>query len=149
MEQTAEEAHRALFLAVLGALVPDEARILSALSDGTPYALLHIDAGPRLGSPTRRVLANLSNVGKASGVVCPELTPVYVGRLCHLGLAESGGEDESFEVKYDILAAEEVARAAVERIRKVDRQRETLLRRTLLISPLGAALWAAFETEQP
>jgi hypothetical protein len=130
-------------VSLVKSLLPDEARILAALSDGTSYPLLHVDAGPRLGAPTRRVLANVSNVGKLAGVVLVHMTPAYVARLLALGLAEDGPEDSAHEVKYEILATDEQVRAAVDRVRRTDRQKETLQRRVLRISDLGRALWAA------
>lgn len=142
MDQSREDTREALFDRLVRALLPDEARILAALSDGTTYPLVHVEAGPRLGSANRRVLANLSSVGKSAGVACPEMTPVYVSRLMSLGLADTGPEDEAHEVKYEILATDEVVRQAIERIRK-EKQKETVLRRVLVISDLGRTLWAA------
>jgi abortive infection alpha-like protein len=143
MAQSREETRTALFVRLLGELLPDEARILAALSDGTTYPLIHVEAGPRLGAATRRVLAHVSSVGKSAGVAWADMTPAYVGRLVHLGLAELGPEDETHEVKYEILEADETVRAAIERIRKADRQRESIVRRVVRISDLGRALWAA------
>jgi hypothetical protein len=141
-DQTHEEGRAALHVKLLRALVPDEARILAALEGGATYPLVHVDAGPRLGGPTHRVLANLSTVGKAAGVACNEVTPIYIAHLEALGLAESDVEDEAFEVQYEILAADGEVRVAVERIRK-QRRKETVVRRVLRASALGRALWAA------
>src|SRR5207302_6853868 len=47
-EQTPEEARRCAFVAILRQLVPDEARILAALSDGGGHPILHVSAASTL-----------------------------------------------------------------------------------------------------
>lgn len=141
-EQTRAQAEQAYHLAVLKSLVPDEARILSALADAPPAAMVHLMAGSRLGGASHPVLQHLSNLGRTAGVQLVELTPVYIRRLRDWGLLSTGPEDEALKVKYEILENDGEVRRAVERLRK-NGQRETFLRRTLTLSELGRALWAA------
>jgi hypothetical protein len=140
-EQTREQAQQAYYVAALKSLVPDEARILSALSD-TAYPLIHLMSGNRLGGATHAVAENLSNVGRNAGAQLSELTPVYIRRLRDLGLVRTGAEDPELKVKYEILETDSDVRKMIEAIRAKGR-REVTIRRTLLLSELGRALWDA------
>jgi Abortive infection alpha len=141
-EQTLDQAKNTFFARIVRELVPDEARILSALADGSVYPLIHIAAGPPIGQATRRVLENVSNIGKASGVRWAIRTPVYVTHLRRLGLVETGSEDESLSDKYEILKTYPETREAEESIRKGGgRLSVRHIRRTLRITDLGRELW--------
>ena len=102
IRNTPETSRRLLHEALIGQLVPDEARILSALSDGSTYALVHI-AGGGIGGYRDRILENASSVGRAAGVALPEYVHLYVSHLRRAGLVESGPEDPSLKDEYDIL----------------------------------------------
>src|SRR5262249_46209704 len=84
IDPTPAESLAALHRALLAELVPDEARILAALSDGSSYPMVHV-AEATIGSNQRRVLQNASSVGRAAGVALPNQTPVYVSHLRRLG----------------------------------------------------------------
>ncbi|HEX5402720.1 MAG TPA: Abi-alpha family protein [Pseudonocardiaceae bacterium] len=74
-----------LYSTILGQLVPDEARILAALSDGKPRPAVDIVLrGPLGGRGT--VQRNASTIGRAAGVSAPAYVPVYVTRLTGMGL---------------------------------------------------------------
>ncbi|HEV7788363.1 MAG TPA: Abi-alpha family protein [Pseudonocardia sp.] len=135
-----DELYRALLLR----LVPDEARILAALSDGTPYPLVHVQARANGG---RTVLSNASTVGRAAGVQVPDAVSTYVAHLRALGLAEEGPSDDSQSVQYDILLGEPEVRAAENEARDAGRLGARVVRRTLRISPLGRELWKACRPE--
>lgn len=135
-----EELYRALLLH----LVPDEARILAALADGTSYPLIHVQSRS---NGWRTVLANASTVGRAAGVQVPDAVPLYVGRLRALGLAEEGPADDSLAVHYDILLGEPSVRRAEEDAKEAGRLNSRMIRRTLRISPLGRRLWQACRPE--
>lgn len=122
--------------------MPDEARILSALSDSSGFPLLHVMAGSRLGGATHPVLQNVSNVGKVAGAQLIELTPTYIRRLRDWELVQTLGESAELKTSYEILETDDAVRRAVERVRKGG-QRDVILRRTLKMSDLGRALWAA------
>jgi len=141
-EQTREQARHSYFTAVLKSMLPDEARILSALSDSTGYALIHLMAGPRLGGALHPVLQNFSSVGRAAGVQLAELTPVYIRRLRDWDLVRTAPEDPNLKTKYEILESEGEIRRLQETIRKGGR-RDVMLRRTLVLSDLGRDLWEA------
>jgi hypothetical protein len=140
LDQTPTLSSERMYALILQRLVPDEARILAALAEGSHYALLHIAAGGLRG-PGQAVLENASNVGRASGVALPMRTPGYVTHMRALGLAEEGPEDPSLATEYDILLTESYVIDAKEEADRRGRPRVT--RRTLRISKLGADLWAA------
>ena len=71
--------------------MPDEARIISALSDGSASPLLNVYARTRAGWG-EVVLENMSLIGKTANLALPQLTPMYVSHLLSLGLVESGPE---------------------------------------------------------
>jgi hypothetical protein len=131
-----EELYRSLLLR----LVPDEARILAALSDGTPYPLVHVQSRANGG---RTVLSNASTVGRAAGVQVPDAVGTYVAHLRTLGLAEEGPADDGLGVQYDILLGEPGVRRAEEEAKVHGRLGAKVVRRTLRISPLGRELWKA------
>lgn len=130
-----------LYRRLLVQLVPDEARMLAALADGTVYPLVHVQT--RAGGGARTVLADASTVGRAAGVQLPGAVPTYVANLRRLGLAEEGPEDETLSVSYDILLGEDHVRRAEEEARRDGRLGARVLRRTLRISELGRELWLA------
>jgi hypothetical protein len=146
-EQSREEAETSLYVSILRSLVPDEARILSALSDGSSYPLIHVLAASRLGLAWHPVLECASTVGKSAGVLWPDVTHVYVQHLRSWGLVEAGPEDEAQLTRYQILETETAVRAALEQIRQGG-QRSQIARRMLKISELGSQLWAACRISQ-
>ncbi len=142
-EMDREHSREYIFTAIIRQLFPDEARILSALSDGSPYALVHVAARAALGGPQRIVLRNASSVGKAAGVTLPDLVPNYVTRLEHMGLVEIGPEDPALSVQYDILLTDDRVRAAEEEVRSAGKLSPRFARRTLRLSTLGTQFWEA------
>ena len=141
-EQNREQAQHAYYVAALKSLVPDEARILSALSDSQSYPLLHVMAGSRLGGATHPVLQNVSNVGKIAGVQLLDLTPTYIRRLRDWELVQTAPESPELKTSYEVLETDDAVRKTVERVKK-NGQRDVIQRRTLKMSDLGRALWAA------
>lgn len=139
--ESREQLHRVL----VGELVPDEARILSALSDGSRYPLVDI-ARPGVGS-NKLVLENASSVGRAAGVALPDRVHLYVSHLRRLGLVEAGPEDHSLKDEYDILLTEPSLRAIIGEMGKGPRGAR-IIRRTVRISDLGRELWEAARSPQ-
>jgi hypothetical protein len=137
-ELSREDATLRLYETVLASLVPDEARLLSTLSDRTPHPVLDVVERTFFGGRGRVVLRNASTVGKAAGVTLADHVPVYVTRLVELGLAELGPENAGFGTQYEVLAADEVVAEAVRAAR-----RPTFVRRTVRISDFGTRLWRA------
>src|SRR5262249_28824530 len=136
------------FVTILKSLVPDEARILAVLSDGSAYPLIHVAEGSLVGASGRREVDNVSNVGRSAGMLWLDMVPAYIGRLRALGLVETGPEDPSAKIKYEMLETENAVRRAVERISQSSRQKPRIVRRTLRLSELGHALWAACRTDE-
>lgn len=140
-EQSREAAEEDLFLSVLHALVPDEVRILSALSDGSHYPLLQLVESGLVGGGARVVVDNVSNVGKSAGVQLPAMTAMYITRLRSLGLLDLRAEDPQLKMKYEILESDEVVRKEQHRIERETWRKGNLVRQTIVISELGRALW--------
>jgi hypothetical protein len=141
-EQSREQAESAFFLAILRSLVPDEARILSALSDGSTYPLLHVMSAGRLGLVWQPVVEYVSSVGRSAGIIYPEMGYAYVQHLRALNLVDTGPEDYTQNTKYEMLETEQVVRSALEHIKQAG-QRSHITRRVLRMSDLGNRLWAA------
>jgi hypothetical protein len=146
MHDTPSDSRRTLHEVLVAELVPDEARILSALSDGSSYPLVHI-AAPGVGSYQKLVLENASSVGRAAGVALPDRVHLYVSHLRRLGLVEVGPEDHSLKDEYDILLTEPNLRATVAAIGKGPRGAR-IIRRTVRMSDLGQELWEAARPPQ-
>jgi hypothetical protein len=142
MDQSPQDSRRSLLELLLGEITPDEARILSALSDGSAYALVHIGVAGLPGSRAERVLSNASSVGRAAGVALPEHTATYVTHLRGLGLVHSDPEDPSLGDEYEILLTDSVVREALLAAGGAGRLGSRVLRRVLRISPLGLELWS-------
>ncbi len=145
MDQTPEDSRQFLFEHVLRELVPDEARILAALADGSTYPLIDVAVGAR--GAGRLVLQNASNVGRAAGVAAPLLVPTYVSHLLRIGLADAGQEDSGLHDEYEILLTDFQVKSAYVEAAKAARRSPRFVRRTLRISTLGREFWAACQLE--
>ena len=144
MEQTPEEAREHAFVTILRQLVPDEARILGALSDGGSHPVLHVTAASTLGASTRRLLSNVSSIGQAAGVQLREMTPHYISHLVELGLVELAPENPELALKYEILESNTQVREALAQVgRREKLSRARIVRRTVRLTELGRKLWVA------
>ena len=139
-EQAPEEALVLFHTRVLASLVPDEARILSVLSDGRAFPLINVSAGTRMGLSPRMVEEGLSSVGKYAAVHCPELVPVYIQRLKFWGLVQIDAEESGQETEYQMLEADDTVRKVIARIEEGG-ERARIARRALKISEIGRTLW--------
>ena len=146
VRDTPAESRETLHELLVSQLVPDEARILSALSDGSSYPLVHI-AEPGAESYQKLVLENASSVGRAAGVALPDRVHLYVSHLRRLGLVESGPEDHSLKDQYEILLSETKLREIIASIGKGPRG-PRIIRRTVRISDFGRELWEASRSSQ-
>jgi hypothetical protein len=129
----------ALHLALVSALLPDEARILAAVSDGARYPVIHV-AEPGVGAPVY-LSENASTVGRAAGVALPDKTPVYLVRMLRLGLITIGPEDTSMRDDYEMLLTDSAVHAAIGAVSGMRGAR--VIRRTVGISELGQEVWEA------
>ncbi|RSM39478.1 DUF4393 domain-containing protein [Amycolatopsis balhimycina DSM 5908] len=133
-----DRAREYFYAIILRQLTPDEARILSALSDGSPFPAIDVVERTGLGGNGRVVLRNASTVGKAAGVSLPDQVPGYVTRLIGLGLVNLDEEVPTLETQYEILLTDETVRDAEKHVK-----RAKFVRRTIHISRLGAQFWQA------
>lgn len=130
-----DAAREHLYASILRQLTPDEARILSVLSDNTDYPVVRI-AERRTG---RVVLRNASTIGKTAGVSATAHVPVYVSRLVALGLVEVDDEEQNdLSTQYEILMTDETVRKAEDLVK-----RPKISRGALRITPLGLNFWLA------
>jgi len=139
-----DRAREYFYAIILRQLTPDEARILSALSDGSPFPALDVVERTGLGGNGRVVLRNASTVGKAAGVSLPDQVPGYVTRLIGLGLVDLDEEVPSLETQYEILLTDETVREAEKHVK-----RAKFVRRTIHVSRLGAQFWQACDPAFP
>ncbi|HEU0197132.1 MAG TPA: Abi-alpha family protein [Nevskiaceae bacterium] len=130
------------FTILLRQLVPDEARILSALSDGLSYPVIDVLAASKFSMISRPIVESVSSVGKSAGVQAPELTPNYVRHLRRLGLAEIIPGETPDHQQYQILETDSEVRTAVAAASQSG-YRTHVVRRSLRMSAVGNRLWAA------
>jgi hypothetical protein len=140
LEQSTATSKQELFHRILDHLLPDEARVLSALSDGSTYPLVHVYA--RFKSSGEVLLENACLVGKMANVTLPHLTPIYVSNLLSWGLVEVGPEDPALKDDYMILMADTAVLKAV-KAGSFGPIAPRVERFTLRISALGQELWDA------
>ncbi|MDQ3402561.1 MAG: DUF4393 domain-containing protein [Actinomycetota bacterium] len=136
-----ETARDHFFATVIRQLLPDEARIVSMLADGTVYPLVHLGVRTSFGGVHRLLLENASTVGRAAGVAQPGLVPLYVSRLLRFGLAEVGDDDPRLGAQYEALLGDDQVRAAVAKVNS--RSGPRIVRLTLRISDIGRQFWVA------
>lgn len=140
--QNRASSRQELYHKILDQIVPDEARIISTLSDGSTSPLLNVYGRTLTGLVGEVVLENMSLIGKAANLALPHLTPMYVSHLLSLGLVESGPEDSNMKDEYEILAADT---AVLQAIKNASRGPipARIEKYTLRLSGLGLELWAA------
>ena len=142
LDNSTSSSQAELFHHILDQLVADEARIVSALSDGAPSTLVNVHDWTRRRVQGRAVLENASLIGRSANVALPDMVPSYVSHLLSLRLVEVGPEDPDLKDDYEVLMAETMVLQAIKNASrgplaaKVDKL-------TLTLSGLGHALWAA------
>jgi len=144
LEQTPESATARVYGRIVNQLLPDEVRILTALSDGSDIAISHLVArGGRFKNSDNRVMSFLSRVGNESGVMLADAVPHYLAHLFALGLLDGGPEDNKQTAKYEAIENGSEVRAACEQMRKDSRLKPVFIRETAHLSAFGKAFWAA------
>lgn len=138
LEHDALRSEQEFYTAVVKQLLPDEARILQALADGSAVPTVSVY---RRGS-SDLLLDNASLVGRTAAVTLPSRTTKYVAHLLHLGLVELGPEDKDNGVGYELVLADREVRPALNEgaLGKLPARVE---RKTLRLSEHGRALWEA------
>lgn len=142
VEQSTAASRHELFHMIVDQLVPDEARIIGALSDGSASPLVNVYARTRAGLVGEVVLENMSLIAKTANLALPQLTPMYVSHLLSLGLLETGPEDSAMKDEYEILAADITVLQAIKKASRgpIPARVEKY---TLRLSGLGRELWLA------
>ncbi|MDG4665583.1 hypothetical protein [Mycobacterium sp. 236(2023)] len=133
------QSRTAVHLALLQAIVPDEARIFAAVSDGSTYPVIHVGE-PGVGTAGPLVLKNASTVGRAAGVAVPQRTPLYVTHMLRLGLVVLGPPDATMRDDYEMLLTDSAVHSAITSVSRGIRTAR-IVRRTLGISELGRQVW--------
>lgn len=142
LSQSSAASRQVLFHKILDQIVPDEARIIGALSDGCTSPMLHVHGRARTGLIGEVVLENFSLIGKTANLGLPEITPTYVSHLLAMGLLETGPEDLALKEEYEILAADVTVLNAIKQAARgpipahIDRH-------SLRLSSLGLEFWSA------
>lgn len=138
LEHDALSSEREYFVALLRQLLPDEARIIATLAEGSPAPTVSVY---RRGS-SEVLLDNASLIGRSAAVTLPSRTTRYVAHLLHLGVVELGPEDTSDGVGYELVLADKEVRPALKEgaMGKLPARVE---RKTLRLSEHGRALWEA------
>jgi Abortive infection alpha len=142
VEQSSRSGRQELFHKILDQLVPDEARIIGALADGSSSPLINVYARNRAGLVGEVVLENASLIGKSANLALPHLTPTYVSHLLSLGLLETGPEDTTMKADYDILSVDTTVLRALKKAARGPIPAR-IERYSLRLSGLGLELWAA------
>lgn len=142
LDQSTSSGQAELFHRIIDQLVPDEARIISALSDGSVSPLVNVRAISRTGTPGKVLLENVSLVGRTANLALPRLTPNYVTHLMTLGLVEVGPERPALKTDYEVLLAETYVLKAIKAAGRGPLAGK-VERRTLQLSTLGRSLWEA------
>lgn len=139
--QNVEDAREYLYTALLRELVPDEACILSILSDGQAQPVAHVVAAGRFGGEEERVAGYVSLLGEQEGIKLRGMQGYYFGHLVALGLVQPGADTKLSRAAQSALKATPAGTAAERAIR--DRGlRARWQFETVEISQLGRELWA-------
>jgi hypothetical protein len=138
--QSSASSRLEIFDKILDRLVPDEARIVSALSERTPEPLINVYSRMRGGLSGEVVLENVSLVGRTANLALPALTPIYVGHLLAMGVVETGPESRDLSDGYEILAADTAVLRAIKHASR-GALPARVERRTLRLTDFGHELW--------
>ena len=88
---TAQGAHPA-FVEIIKQLTPDEAKLVALFVKDISFPLINLrrEFTPNAEGKTggKDVLVHFSHLGQLAGCEFPQMTPIYIGNLCRLGLAE-------------------------------------------------------------
>jgi hypothetical protein len=139
LRQTAEQAREATLLRAVRELVPDEAKLLTAMVGDEGHAMLHVDVGGR------RILNYVTAAARAANVKSREMAERYIFHLIDLGLIADGPEDTTIPLEYELLEGSTAVREVLDgarRRRLIGRVR--IQRGTVRLTALGEALWTSY-----
>lgn len=129
--QSPAAARQAAVMRTLHELVPDEARILLTMSNGSAQAVLQAHDGDD------QVVCNKSNVGRNAKVHAQDLTTSYVTHLLDLGLVELVPYKGREFYEWEMLEAETDVREVLARYDHRKLVKPKLIRQILRLSPAG------------
>lgn len=135
-----------LFASIVAQLVPDEARILAALADNEPFAVIDLvvkASGRGTTRTARTVLANASTLGRVADVRVTTEAAAYLTRLFRFGLVDFGPADGRLAAQYEAIAADETVRRARAAAEEAKQGTVRQHRKTVTLSDLGREFWAA------
>jgi hypothetical protein len=112
-------------------LVPDEAKILRALADGTEHAVIQAHDG------SVPLVVNHSAVGRNARVHSRELTPSYVTHLLELGLVELAPYQGHDLMEFELLESETAVRDVLAPYDHRKLRKPRITRQVLRLSPAG------------
>ncbi|MUL67085.1 hypothetical protein BOO86_21610 [Mycobacterium sp. CBMA 234] len=141
LDQSARDSELELFEHILSQLVADEARIVSALSDGSMSPVINVYAWTRSRTVRHPVLENASLIGRTANVALVAMVPAYVSHLLSLKLIEIGPEEPGLAAEYEVLAAESIVMKAIKGA-SVGPLAAKVERLTVRLSALGREMWA-------
>jgi len=129
--QSPAAAREAAVMRTIHELLPDEARILLAMSDGSVQAVLQAHDGDD------QVICNKSNVGRNAKVHAQELTTRYVTHLLELGLVELVPYKGREFYEWELIEAQTDVREVLGRYDHRKLVKPKLIRQILRLSPAG------------
>jgi len=144
--QSTDDAARSLREALVSSLVPDEARIIAGLAGRGWSPVVHVES--RRDDELHLGLRNASLIGRQAGVALVAQTPRYVGRLLHAGLVDLTAARGDRDEEYEVLLAEPDVLDAVRRAGHGPLGAR-IRRHGVVLSRLGADVWAAHQAESP
>jgi hypothetical protein len=118
---------------IITELVPDEARILLTLSNGSQHAVLQVHDGEE------QLVQNRSSVGRAAKVHAQDLTARYVTHLLELDLVELTPYAGRAFYEWEMIETETVVREVLSRYDHRKLRKPKLTRQVLRLSPAGRA----------
>ena len=131
--QSPAEARAAARLRVALSLVPDEAKILRALADGTEHAVIQAHDG------NAALVVNHSAVGRNARVHSRELTSGYVTHLLELGLVELSPYQGHDLMEFELLESETAVREVLAPYDHRKLRKPRITRQVVRLSAAGRA----------
>jgi hypothetical protein len=132
--QSPDAARRQAMMRIIDDLVPDESRILFAMSNGSQHAVLQVDDGDD------RIISNRSSVGRTAKVHAQELTTRYVAHLLELGLIELARYEGRSFYEWELIESESEVREVLRLYDHRKLKKPKMIRQILRLSPAGRAL---------
>ncbi len=131
-DQSAADARASALLRIIRELVPDEARIIRTLADGSEYAVIQAYDG------SDHIVVNHSSVGRQAKVHSQDLTPSYVSHLLEMGLVELVPYTGSNLMEYELLESETPVRKVLSPYDHRKLMKPRIVRQVVRLSAKGA-----------